>query len=181
MRKQIVHLGLTLFIVGLVAAVGLGLTYTVTKKKIAEQDRLSEAKAAVDALPGVKSPSELKLDNALAKKAKKKVPEVQKVYTTSKGTIITIQMKGFGGPMVLAIGIDKDGKVAGVASISNKETIGLGSKALEPAFLDKFKGKNDKSPLEVGKDIQAITGATISSKAVTNEVKTALKAYPQTQ
>lgn len=181
MRKQILNLGITLLVVGLVAAVGLGLTYTVTSKKIAEQDRLSEAKAAVDALPGVKSPSELKLENGLAKQAKKSVPEVRKVYSSSKGTIIIIEMKGYGGPLTLAIGIDKDGKVAGAASISDKETIGLGSRALEPEFFNKFKGKNIKSPLEVGKDIQAITGATITSKAVTNEIKAALKAYSQIQ
>jgi Na+-translocating ferredoxin:NAD+ oxidoreductase subunit G len=181
MRDKIIHLGLTLLVVGLVAAVGLGITYAATQKKIAEEDRLAEAKAAVDALPGVKSPSELKVDTALAARARKAVPEVQKVYTSDKGTIFTIQMKGYGGPMVLAVGIDRDGKVAGIASISNKETIGLGSKTLEPPFLNKFKGKDSKSPLEVGKDIQAVTGATISSKAVTNEVKAALKAYAHTQ
>ncbi|MHB8895143.1 MAG: FMN-binding protein [Candidatus Geothermincolia bacterium] len=181
MRKQIVHLGLTLFIVGLIAAVGLGLTYTVTRKKIAEQDRLSEAKAAVEALPGVKSPSELKLETGLATAARKAVPEVQKVYTCSQGTIFTIQMKGYGGPLLMAVGIDKEGKVAGAASISDRETIGLGSKTLEPAFLKQFNGKDSKSPLEVGKDIQAVTGATISSKAVTGEVKAALKAFAEIQ
>ncbi len=177
MRKQVLNLGLTLLVVGLVAATGLGLTYGATKSKIAEQDRLSEAKAAVDALPGVKSPSELKLDSSLTKKAKKAVSEVQKVFTTDKGTIVTIEMKGYGGPLVMAVGIDKDGKVAGAASISDKETVGLGSKALEPEYLAKFKGKGGKDQLEVGKDIQAISGATITSKAVTGEIKAALEAY----
>lgn len=181
MRKQILSLGLTLLVVGLVAAVGLGLTYTVTKKRIAEQDKLSEAKAAIEALPGVKSPSDLKDEPALAKQAKKAVPEVRKVYTTDKGTIITIEMKGYGGPLLMAVGINKDGKVVGAASVSNKETIGLGSKAFEPEFLKQFNGKNIKSALEVGKDIQAVTGATISSKAVTSEIKAALKAYSQIQ
>ncbi len=181
MRKQIVHLGLTLFVVGLVAAVGLGLTYTATSKRIAEQDRLSEAKAAVDALPGVKSPSDLVAEPALARKARKAVPEVRKVYTTGRGTIITVESKGYGGPMLTAVGIDRDGKVAGAASISNKETIGLGSKALEPEFLKQFNGKDARSGIEAGRDIQAVTGATITSKAVVKQVRAALKAYSRIQ
>jgi electron transport complex protein RnfG len=162
MRKEMIRLGATLLVVGLIAAVGLGLTYTVTEKKIAEQDRLSVAKASVEALPGVK---------------RKVVPDVQKVYSTDKGTIFNITTKGYGGPLSLAVGIDPQGKVAGIAVISNKETIGLGSKALEASFLNRFKGKSKADPLEVGKDIQGITGATITSKAVTNQAKQALKAY----
>ena len=181
MKKQILNLGITLLVVGLIAAVGLGLTYTVTQKKIAEQDRISEAKASVEALPGVKSASELKLDDGLLKKAKKAVPDVQKVYTCDRGTIFTLQMKGYGGPLVLAVGIDKDGKVAGIAVVSDKETIGLGSRALEPGFLSKYRGKTSRDPVEVGKDVQAITGATITSRAVTGEVKAALKAYSRSR
>lgn len=177
MKNQVVHLGLTLLVVGLIAALGLGLTYTVTKGKIALQDRLAEAKASADALPGVKGPAELKADPAKLKQAQKAVPEVQKVYTAGAGTIFTIEMKGYGGPLSLAVGIDGEGNVAGIAVVSSKETIGLGSKALEPAFLKQYNKKNAQDPLEVGKDVQAVTGATISSKAVTNEVKAALKAY----
>jgi electron transport complex protein RnfG len=177
MRKEMIRLGATLLVVGLIAAVGLGLTYTVTEKKIAEQDRLSVAKASVEALPGVKSPAELKDEPQMLKKARKVVPDVQKVYSTDKGTIFNITTKGYGGPLSLAVGIDPQGKVAGIAVISNKETIGLGSKALEASFLNRFKGKSKADPLEVGKDIQGITGATITSKAVTNQAKQALKAY----
>jgi electron transport complex protein RnfG len=181
MRQQVIRLGLTLLVVGLIAAIGLGLTYTITQKKIAEEDKLSEAKAAVDALPGTKSASELKLDDALLKKAKKAVPDVQKVYTSDVGTIFLIQMKGYGGPLVLAVGIGKDGKVVGIAPVSNKETIGLGSRALEKGFLKQYNGKTSSDPVQVGKDIQAITGATITSKAVTGEVRAALEAFMKSQ
>ncbi|PKQ28526.1 MAG: hypothetical protein CVT63_02295 [Candidatus Anoxymicrobium japonicum] len=177
MKKQMLHFGATLLVVGLVAALGLGLTYTITQKKIAEEDRLSEAKAAVVALPGVKSSAELKLDSALVKKARTVARDVMKIYTSDRGMIFVIEMKGFGGPLTLAVGIGKDGKVAGIAAVSSRETIGLGSKALEPAFLGKFNGKTPSDSVQVGKDVQAITGATISSKAVAGEVRVALKAY----
>ena len=181
MRQEVLRLGITLLVVGLIAALGLGLTYVVTQKKIAEEDRLSEAKAAVAALPGVKAAAELKVDTAYLARAKKAVPDVQKVYTSDKGTIFLINMKGYGGPLVLAIGIGRDGKVAGIATVSNKETIGLGSKALEPGFFNQYKGKTSRDPVEVGKDINAVTSATITSKAVTGEVRAALKAYSKYQ
>lgn len=177
MKRQVVNLGVTLLVVGLVAAIGLGLTYTITKKRIEEEDRLAEAKASASALPDVKSPSELKAAKALLEQAKKASPDVQKVYTSPAGTILIIKSKGYGGPLSLAVGIDNDGKVAGVAVISDRETVGLGSRALEPAYLGDFKGKSGRDQLTVGKDIQGITGATISSKAVAGEVKTALEAY----
>jgi Na+-translocating ferredoxin:NAD+ oxidoreductase RnfG subunit len=84
MRKEMIRLGATLLVVGLIAAVGLGLTYTVTEKKIAEQDRLSVAKASVEALPGVKSPAELKDEPQMLKKARKVVPDVQKARCRSR-------------------------------------------------------------------------------------------------
>lgn len=177
MREQIVHLGVTLFIVGLIAALGLGLTYTVTRKKIQEQDKLAISKAAVEAMPGLKGPEDLKENAARLKLAKKKVPEVKNVLVSDKGSVFILETKAYGGPMRLAVGVDTEGKIVGIAVISNKETVGLGSRALEPSFFKKFDGKTTRDPLEVKKDIQGIAGATITSKAVTNQVKEALEAW----
>jgi electron transport complex protein RnfG len=55
--------------------------------------------------------------------------------------------------------------------------MGLGSKVLEEDNLAKYRGKTIEDPLEVGKDVQAVTGATITSKAVAGQVKKALEAY----
>ncbi len=175
--KQVLKMGTTLMVVGLVAAVGLGLTYSVTRDKIEAYDREVEAKAAVAALPGVNSISELEEERDLARKAAKEVPGVEKVFTSDKGYIFKINTKGYGGPLMLAVGINKDGEVVGVSVISNRETMGLGSKVLEEDNLARFEGKTSKDPLEVGEDVQAVTGATITSKAVALQVKKALQAY----
>jgi electron transport complex protein RnfG len=175
------RLGITLMVVGAIAAFGLGITYAVTKKKIDEENRLAEAKASMAALPGIKSPSELKEDPRALDRVKKKVPDVQKVLTSSKGDIFIMQTKGYGGPLQLAVGVGKDGKVAGVSVISNKETMGLGSKVLAEENLVKYEGKTADDPLEVGKDVQAVTGATISTRAVTDQVKKALEAFSALQ
>ena len=177
MMRQIVHLGLTLVIVCLVAALGLGLTYAVTKDRIAEQKRIEEVEACVDALPGVKKAEELKEDKALEKEARKHVPDIEKVFRCSEGDIIIIKVKGYGGPIRMAVGIGNDGKVAGISIISHNETPGLGANVEKKEFLGQFKGKGSEDKLEIGEDIDAITGATITSKAAVKEVKEALEAW----
>ena len=178
MKSQMAKLGITLLVVGLVAAVGLGMTYTVTKKKIEAYDRQVEAKAALAALPGLNSSGQLKEDKRLQAKVKK-VGGVEKVFKSEKGYIFKVNTKGYGGPLVLAVGVDLSGKVAGIAVVSSKETVGLGGKVLESENLERWMGKTADDKLVVGQDIQAVTGATITSKAVTGQVKKALQAYRQ--
>jgi electron transport complex protein RnfG len=178
MKSQVARFGITLLVIGLVAAVGLGLTYIVTKSKIEAYDRQVEAKAALSALPGLSSSSELKEDQQLEAKAQE-VDGVEKVFKSDKGYIFKVNTKGYGGPLALAVGVDLSGKVAGVAVVSSKETVGLGGKVLESENLKRWIGKTANDKLVVGQDIQAVTGATITTKAVTGQVKKALQAYRQ--
>lgn len=173
------RLGITLMVVGAVAAFGLGLTYAATRKRIKAYEREVEAKACLNAMPGVDSPAELKEEQKLEKElgGKKDNTEIQKVFSCEGGYILSVQTKGYGGPLVIAVGIGKDGKVLGVSSVSSKETMGVGSRVLEPSFLGKYKGKSASDPLEVGRDVQGVTGATITSKAATAAVKAAVEAY----
>ena len=175
--KQAVRLGMTLMVVGLIAAVCLGLTYAVTKDKIAEQMELEEAKACVEALPGVKSADELEEEKELEKKVRKHIPDVEKVFKCSSGYIIILKVKGYGGPIWMAVGIGNDGSVKGISIISQNETPGLGANVEKKEFLGQFEGMTHQDTLEVGEDIQAITGATITSKAATKEVREALDAF----
>lgn len=83
--------------------------------------------------------------------------------------------------MKIMTGIDKDGAVTGISPLELNETAGLGMKAQNDSFLDQFKGKvkdiavNKNSAS--GNEIQALTGATITSKAVTAAVNEALSYY----
>ena len=92
------------------------------------------------------------------------------------GYIVQTESNGYGGPIKMLVAVDKDCKVINYNILSNNETPGLGSKTLEDKFKNQFVGKILKN-LVVVKDpsdkenIQAITGATISSRAVTNGVK----------
>jgi len=81
------------------------------------------------------------------------------------------------------VGIDTSGKVTGVSILSISETAGLGMNAKNESFINQYIGKS--GTIGVSKngasdtEIQALTGATITSKAVTSAVNTALSLYSQ--
>ena len=98
--------------------------------------------------------------------------------------MISVQSsEAYDGTLELSVGIAADGTVKGVEMLSISETAGLGMKADEAEFKDQFKDKNvDKFTYtktgESGDDmIDAISGATITTNAVTNAVDSALVYY----
>ena len=95
----------------------------------------------------------------------------------------TSSRKGYGGRIDVLVGVLPDGTVNGIEITEQKESPGLGTKVAQPAFTDQFKGK--KAPdatawSKIKKDngqIQAITGATISSRAVSEAVRSGLAVF----
>ena len=98
------------------------------------------------------------------------------------GTAISSQTnKGFSGTILVMVGIKPDGSLINTAVLDHKETPGLGSKMVEPKFREQFKGKNPGTDkIKVKKDggtIDAITAATISSRAYCDAILRAWEAY----
>jgi electron transport complex protein RnfG len=83
---------------------------------------------------------------------------------------------GYGGEIDILIGIDTDYNIKKISIVSHTETPGLGTKIEESFFTDQFAGlgTEDIELSSDGGEIDAITGATVSSKAVTDAVRTAL-------
>lgn len=104
------------------------------------------------------------------------------VAAIAKGSIIAyivpVETKGYGGTMKLLVSVSKDGYVLDYTILSHNETPGLGDNAEKEDFKSQFRGKYAEQ-LEVVKShldkehIKAMTGATISSKAVTKAVREA--------
>lgn len=92
--------------------------------------------------------------------------------------VVPAESKGFGGEIKMLVAVTTDGKIIDYDILSNNETPGLGDNASKDPFKKQFKGKRAED-LIVVKDpsntnnIQAITGATISSRAVTKGIKEA--------
>lgn len=97
------------------------------------------------------------------------------------GYVFNTSAKGYGGDIRIMVGVDMEGKVAGVSVLSISETAGLGMNAKNESFLNQYAGKS--GTIGVAKsnasetEIQALTGATITSNAMTQAVNTALAIY----
>ena len=98
------------------------------------------------------------------------------------GFVITsLSNDSYGGVVKLSVGLKEDGTITGIEFLEINDTPGLGLKAKEPAFKDQFTGKNAQS-LSVTKSgnaddtqINAISGATITSKAITKALNASVK------
>ncbi len=172
--RRVLILGLKLFLIASVAGLALGLTNMATSSAIAQQQEEAADAARRAVLPAaekftaVTAPKELK-DAFAGYDANGKL-------TGKTGTIVT---KGYGGEIEITVGVDLNGAVTGVSvgGSSFSETAGLGARSKEPWFSAQFIGKS--SPVALKKDggeIDAITSATITSRAVTKAVDGAVVA-----
>lgn len=92
------------------------------------------------------------------------------------GRAMMLQAVGYGGPINILLGMEPDGSLRGIRIISQQETPGLGARIVESEFLDQFAGLSvsDLNLTRSGGAIDAITGATISTRAVVQEIRTAI-------
>ncbi|MBE6915596.1 MAG: FMN-binding protein [Ruminococcaceae bacterium] len=100
---------------------------------------------------------------------------------TTLGTCVEVAPNGFGGPISMIVGVDLNGAITKVAIVNMAETSGIGTKTNDEKFLSQFSGHVEEitasTKTNIGEnEISAITGATVSSKAVTSGVNAALKA-----
>lgn len=111
------------------------------------------------------------------------IKEVNIAYRSGvpAGVIYAVETKGYSGPISLLAGFDiATAKITAIKVLSQRETPGLGAKATESKFRDRYKDKGTAVALEVTKgvpakenQIQAITASTITTKAVTKGVNAA--------
>lgn len=158
---------LTLFLVTAVMSGLLGLVNYVTKDRIAAFKAESMDAAMREVLPA-DSYTEVEYggDDAL----------VSGIWEAAGGYVVEVTPSGFGGEVDMMVGVDADGKVTGVSIVSMSETSGLGSNASKPEFRAQYVGKAGAALKKDGGDIDALTGATVTSRAVTRGVNAALAA-----
>lgn len=184
-----------LFVITLVAGVGLGGVYGATKEPIA----IANEKARQEAYRAVLSDADefVEIDGisdviagsaeALSGAGFGKV-QVDGAVQAMKGAdpvgyvISTTSKDGFNGTVSIAVGFDKEGKVTKLEYLTLAETPGLGMNAEKPDFKDQFNGMSvsafdvTKNGDGAGSDelIDAMSGATITSRAVTGAVNAAI-------
>lgn len=173
--NQLTRFGLILGIICLAATLVLAVTYEITKPRIEEQRRLEEERALKDIMPDASS-FEAKTAGDI------EYFEAHKDGSLA-GYCLKVTGSGYGGYMHMIVGIDTNGMIKGLSILEHQETPGLGSKINEvrpgekvPYFLRQFRGKQART-VRVGGGIDAITGATISSEAVTDAVREAVDKF----
>ena len=149
-----------LTLVCLVAAALLGGAYTLTEEQIEKQAEIALQNTLKEVLP-LGEDFELTDDFYMAKKDDMIV-----------GYAAVVEVQGYGGLMKVLVGIDTQKTLTGVRIMEHQETPGLGANADKPKFYDQFDGLG---PKQLATDIDAITGATITSDAVVMAVNEAYK------
>ena len=185
--KDILRLTIVLTVISAVSALSLAVVYKATQEPIAQNRRLALLAALNEVLPphDNQPDNELKVVN-LGQDEQGRAKEM-KFYPARQGgklvgAALTAVSKGFGGDIEMLIGVNGHGQILGIKILSHRETPGLGAKIIRPDFLQQFAGKTMKNQLDLkkaGGEIDQITGASVSSKAVVQGIKNALEVYQQ--
>lgn len=175
--RETLKVSLRLFIITLLAGLALGVTYGITKDPIAEQAEKEVVAARQAVLPAANEfipiteydPSQQPpegLDSTFVGTASGEIV----------GFIGQVTVSGYGGEIEVIVGLDCKGQIIGinVGGPNFAETVGLGANAKNPEFTDQFAGLTP--PLVLNEDVDAITSATITSRAVTDGVNLACSA-----
>ena len=183
---------LILTAITVVAGCLLGLVYEITKEPIAVAQENAKQKAYRTVLADAADFTTYETFDAeeassLLEAAGYTSDDIDEVVVAadkngeSIGYVITVTShEGYGGDIQISVGILNDGTVKGIEMLSIGETAGLGMKAKEPEFKDQFKDKQvekftyTKSGEKGDDKIDALSGATITTNAVTNAVDSAL-------
>lgn len=184
--KKIIKNTLILTIITVVAGLCLGFVYEITKKPIADSQEKAKKEAWQAVFPGadLSEFKQIDVDQDIADQVISDLgvnATIDEVCTVGEeGYVVTAtDGDGYGGDIQITVGIQKDGTISGISFLSISETAGLGMNAQKPAFYEQYVGKQtDKFYVSKdggeGEPIDAISGATFTSRAVTGAVNAAL-------
>lgn len=171
-QLNILHVGFVLFAITAISALILAVVNSFTAPIIEQNDKITQEKAMSSVLPGAVGFE--KVDYEV-----KEGSCVREIYSAGDdGVAVKAEPNGYGGAITLMIGIDNEFKVTGVEVISQSETAGLGANCTKDEFKQQFIGKTENIQVvkngAADNEIDAITSATITSKAVTKGVNEAI-------
>ena len=172
--KYVLRISLTLLVITALVAAALAGVNAITEDRIAQikQEKIQDAISQV--LPNAEVYGQAKFEDATG--------FVKTVYESDKGFAVEVVPAGFGGGITMMVGVTQEGKVSGIVIISHTETAGLGSvagadTAAGEAFRNQFVGATGSLTVDKdGGEIDSITSATITSRAVVAGVNAALEA-----
>ena len=187
--KFILKVAGTLTVISLVVAALLGFVNSITADKIAEIDAENTRIAMSAVAPeGSEFGDKIEVTDDMVAAAATQSGKILELYPVTNGGaeagyVMKISASGSQGTIVMMVGVDANKAVTGVSVVSHSETSGIGTKVVgnEPnaagvPVLDQFIGMSGAGSLVVGKNITAVSGATVSTKGINMGVNAALAA-----
>ena len=180
MESSLKNMVLVLFTITLISSAAVGGVYMLTEEPIAQ----ANVAAVNDALKQVLPQYEATTSQTIEVNALTIVAHTATVADKAVGYAVeSISKNGFGGTVRLMVGFDAEGKILNINVLEQKETPGLGTKmadegnALLMSFKDKVAADVNMTVKKDGGDIDALTAATISSRAYAEAVAVAYEAF----
>ena len=197
MKNKIIKDALALTLITLVAGVALGGVYEITEDPIARQEAQAKAEAYEQVFTDAAAFEEVRMDDTLIQTIRdqldqegykaQSIEEIMRAEDQSGETLgyafTVVTSEGYGGDIQFSMGVQNDGTLNGISILSIGETAGLGMNADTPAFKDQFVGKQveqlqyTKNGATQDDEINAISGATVTTNAMTNGVNAGLCAF----
>ena len=175
--REMIKTTVALLVICFVTALGLAFVNSITKETIVIRAQADAQEQRRQVMPDAKTFKQIDGWNKDDKSGI--IREVFEAFDGTKaiGYVFGAYPKGYGGEIKVTVGVVNN-KISGVKIGDNKETPGLGTKAADESFVGQYKNADISKTFKVIKtapknenEIEAISGATISSKAVTKAVQ----------
>lgn len=177
-----VKYAIILFIITAIASASLGLTNEITLPVIEKNKEAAMLKSMAKLLDA-ESANFVSLDSSSPNIAEIYRAEIGGDTKNIVGYVFSVLTRGYGGEISMLVAIDTEGVIKGIDILTHSETPGLGANADKPSFTSQFGGKHGLLSVTKstpgGSEVMAITAATITTKAVTNGVNTAIAYYAE--
>ncbi len=172
--KEILKMALTLMLITAVSAASLSYVHSVTSDIIDARDAERSRQAILDFFPGAVTVEEETVEGV----------DFKAVYGEGEvflGALAQARARGYGAPGIpYQLVIDGQGEIINIIYGPNEETVGIGKKIEEEPFVSQIIGLTPKDPIELGRDIDVITGATESSAGMAKSLRDTMDKFAAT-
>jgi RnfABCDGE-type electron transport complex G subunit len=162
--RDILRLSLTLAFVGIVSAAALTGMENLTAPIIAERQDAEYRQALELFFPDFESFETERIED-----------DYFDLISDGSGNLVgimsTIQQAGYDGYITYNLALNKDGEIVGLMIVSHTETPGIGDVITTESFQEQFIGKSFEDPIVAGEDVDAVSGATVSSSAMITSIR----------
>lgn len=185
--REFIKLAIILATISSAASFTLALVYDTTREPIAHQQELQKRRAVNAVFPQFSTDNTTRIEmTSMCPEPEDPPGPCQEVFLIRQGTVVQgvafqVVAQGYGGPIRIMVGATPDPTVSGIIILNHGETPGLGAGISNESFFHQFAGKNLRNTNwalhKKGGDIDQVSGATISSEAVTTAVHHGLQLF----